>query len=115
MSRIELLSPVRSIVIKLGSQLLSGKSGRLDDTFLAGIAKQIATLRQRGLSVTVVSSGAIAAGLAELNLPSRPKDLAILQAVAAVGQRRLMDAWANAFEPFWPDRRSGIADPGGHR
>jgi len=36
----------------------------------------------------------------ELNLPARPKDLAQLQAVAAVGQRRLMDTWADAFEPF---------------
>jgi len=35
-----------------------------------------------------------------LNLPKRPTDLAKLQAVAAVGQRRLMDAWADAFEPF---------------
>jgi glutamate 5-kinase len=49
--------------------------------------------------VTVVSSGAIGAGLRELNLAKRPTDLAQLQAVAAVGQRRLMDAWAAAFAP----------------
>jgi glutamate 5-kinase len=54
-------------------------------------------LRERGIAVTIVSSGAIGAGLGELNLAARPKDLAMLQAVAAVGQRRLMDAWAGAF------------------
>jgi glutamate 5-kinase len=51
------------------------------------------------VSVTLVSSGAIGAGLRELNLPKRPTDLAKLQAVAAVGQRRLMDVWASAFAP----------------
>jgi glutamate 5-kinase len=51
------------------------------------------------VKVTIVSSGAIGAGLRVLNLPKRPTDLAKLQAVAAVGQRRLMDLWAAAFEP----------------
>jgi len=64
------------------------------------MAKQVAGLRERGIAVTIVSSGAIGAGLAELGLSSRPTDLARLQAVAAVGQRRLMDTWAAAFEPF---------------
>jgi glutamate 5-kinase len=50
--------------------------------------------------VTIVSSGAIGAGLRELNISRRPTDLAKLQAIAAVGQRRLMDIWADAFEPF---------------
>ena len=47
---------------------------------------------------------AIGAGVAELGLQKRPTDLARLQAVAAVGQRRLMDVWAEAFEPFWDPR-----------
>lgn len=91
------LSAVRSIVIKLGTQLLTDKTGRLDHPFLQNIAAQVTALRNRNIQVTIVSSGAIGAGLAELNLPARPKDLALLQAVAAVGQRRLMDAWAAAF------------------
>lgn len=86
--------------MKLGSQLLTGKDGRLDSAFLAQMAAQIAELRGRGLSVTLVSSGAIASGLGELNLDKRPTDLAKLQAVAAVGQRRLMDQWATAFLAF---------------
>jgi glutamate 5-kinase len=95
----DLLRSVTTIVVKLGSQLLSGIDGRLDSDLMASIALQIAALRERRLHVTIVSSGAIAAGLAELRLSRRPTDLAILQAVAAVGQRRLMDAWAAAFAP----------------
>ena len=94
------LSHVRSIVVKLGTQLLSDKDKRLDSTFLAEMARQVVALRQRGIQVTVVSSGAIGAGMRELNLPKRPTDLAQLQAVAAVGQRKLMDTWAIAFAPY---------------
>ena len=97
--RLQHLSAVRSIVVKLGTQLLSDSNGRLDTAFLADIAGQIAKLRSGGILITVVSSGAIGAGMAELNLPARPTDLAKLQAVAAVGQRRLMDSWAAAFSP----------------
>src|SRR4051812_29958333 len=94
------LGGAKHIVIKLGTQLLSDKEGRLDAPFLAAIAGQVAELRSRGTLVTIVSSGAIGAGLRELNLPKRPTDLGKLQAVAAVGQRRLMDVWGDAFEPF---------------
>jgi glutamate 5-kinase len=87
------------MVVKLGTQLLTDKTGRLDNDFLAGIARQISNLRSRGILVTIVSSGAVGAGVAELNLTKRPTDLAKLQAVAAVGQRRLMDTWAVAFSP----------------
>jgi glutamate 5-kinase len=95
------LASVKSVVIKLGTQLLSDSERRLDAGYLAGIARQVVTLRQeRGVLVTIVSSGAIAAGVRELNLARRPTDLAKLQAVAAVGQRKLMDAWAAAFAPW---------------
>jgi len=88
------------LVIKLGTQLLSMADGQLDAHYLAGIAKQVQVLRDHKIRVTIVSSGAIGAGIRELNLSSRPTDLARLQAVAAVGQRKLMDGWAAAFEPF---------------
>ena len=95
------LASVRSAVVKLGTQLLTdAKTGRLDAHYLGDVAREVAALRERQVRVTIVSSGAIGAGVAELGLPKRPTDLARLQAVAAVGQRRLMDAWADAFEPF---------------
>lgn len=93
------LAAVRTLVVKLGTQLLSDAEGRLDAAFIGRIAEQVAGLQRRGVKVTIVSSGAVGAGLRELNLPRRPTDLAKLQAVAAVGQRRLMDAWHDAFEP----------------
>jgi len=96
--RIEQLDGVRSAVVKLGTQLLSDSDGRLDHEFVGTIASQVAAMRQRGLRVTLVSSGAIGCGLRELKLDKRPTDLAVLQAVAAVGQRRLMDVWASAFQ-----------------
>jgi glutamate 5-kinase len=97
--RQQYLAAVRGVVVKLGTQLLTERDGTLDDAFLRNIAAQVAALKARGITVTIVSSGAIGAGLRELNLSARPKDLALLQAVAAVGQRRLMDAWAAAFAP----------------
>ena len=97
--RLKHLGSARSVVVKLGTQVLSDKEHRLDADFLKSIADQVAELRQRGIRVTIVSSGAIGAGLREMNIPKRPTDLSRLQAVAAVGQRRLMDLWASAFAP----------------
>jgi len=93
------LAAVSSIVVKLGTQLLSNKQTNLDESVLATMANQVAELRRKKITVTLVSSGAIASGLGELGLTKRPTDLAQLQAVAAVGQRRLMDHWATAFAP----------------
>ena len=93
------LANVRSIVVKLGTQVLSDSAKRLDAAYLKQIAQQVAELRGRKISVTLVSSGAIGAGMAQLGLTKRPTDLPQLQAVAAVGQRRLMDVWAEAFKP----------------
>ncbi len=93
------LQQVRSVVVKLGTQVLSDAARKLDVAFLYDIAVQVAELRRRGVAVTLVSSGAVGAGMSELKIAKRPTDLATLQAVAAVGQRRLMDAWAEAFKP----------------
>jgi glutamate 5-kinase len=100
MNRQSILNPVRTLVVKLGTQLLSDKQLKLDVDFVAAIAAQVMTLREKRIDVTIVSSGAIGAGLGILKLAKRPTDLAKLQAVAAVGQRRLMDVWAGAFEKF---------------
>jgi len=99
-NRRQYLTGVKSIVVKLGTQLLTDAQRRLDGAFLAEMAGQVAGLREKRLSVTIVSSGAIGAGLGELKLAKRPSDLAQLQAVAAVGQRKLMDAWGAAFERY---------------
>ena len=90
-ARAELLS-ARRVVVKIGSALLA----KSPEAF-AELAAQVAALRGRGLEVAVVSSGAIALGLAPLGLGSRPRDLPSLQAAAAAGQSRLMWRWGEAF------------------
>jgi glutamate 5-kinase len=69
--------------------------GRIGD-----IASQIATLKSRGKSVTLVSSGAVAAGSAKLNMDKRPEELRLIQATAAVGQGKLMRYYSEAFAGY---------------
>lgn len=93
-SRKETLAGAKRVVIKVGSALLIDSSINL----FTALAKEISALRQQGREVILVSSGAIGIARAALNLQERPKKLASLQALAALGQPRLMSAWSNAFE-----------------
>ena len=97
-TRKKYLSDVRSMVVKLGTQLLSDAQKRLDEAFLLAMAGQVLELRKRGIRVTIVSSGAVGSGMRALNLAKRPTDLGTLQAVAAIGQPLLMHVWGHAFE-----------------
>ena len=63
-----------------------------------GIAESLANLRRAGREVLLVSSGAVGLGVQRLELPSRPSELALVQACAAVGQSRLMSMYDDAFE-----------------
>jgi glutamate 5-kinase len=95
--RQEVIPHVKRIVVKLGTQLITCADGSIDLDFLSAIADQIQSLRVRGIEVTLVSSGAIGAGLAQMGYTARPTDIAELQAAAAVGQRGLMMAMHAAF------------------
>ena len=95
-SRSESLVSARRIVIKIGSALLTQSSNNLFES----IAAQISALQTQGYNVIVVSSGAIAVARKALGLQERPKKLATLQALAALGQPQLMSAWAKAFERY---------------
>ncbi len=97
-ARQTLLKNATRLVVKLGTQILTGPDKRIDTAYIRDIARQIGLLRAAGKQVTIVSSGAIAAGVAELNLKTRPKDVVDKQAVAAIGQRRLMTHMHDAFE-----------------
>jgi len=81
---------VRSVVVKLGTNVLADDRGLLEEAQIGRIVDQVVALEARGLRVTVVSSGAIAAGMGDLALARRPENLPQLQACAAVGQARLM-------------------------
>jgi glutamate 5-kinase len=88
----------RKAVVKLGTNLLTGGRDRLDLEIMAGLVSQIAGVREAGGQVVVVSSGAIAAGRHALGLTKRAeRSVATLQALAAVGQSRLMQAYEQLF------------------
>lgn len=89
-------SGVRRLVIKVGSAVLAPK-GELEAAAVESLAAQIATARDAGVQVILVSSGAVASGFRSLGLESPPKTIVLKQASAAVGQQRLMAAYASAF------------------
>lgn len=91
-------APPKRVVVKLGTSAITSPSGVPDPARIQRIADQLAELRQEGMGIVLVSSGAIAAGMAVLGMERRPTDMPTLQAVAAVGQRRLMDLWADALD-----------------
>lgn len=95
MSRI--LAPVDRIVVKVGTTSLTDARGVLDDAQVRSLAGEIAALRKQGTHPTLVSSGAIAAGIEPLGLKRRPTDIPTLQAAASVGQGILMHAYQRAF------------------
>ena len=88
------------VVVKVGSSSLTTAEGGLDPTRLDALVDALAARCAQGSQVVLVSSGAIAAGLAPLGLARRPKDLATQQAAASVGQLALAHAYANSFGRF---------------
>jgi glutamate 5-kinase len=97
MSKIPALSDFRRIVVKVGSSLLvDAAAGRVNETWLASLADDIARLHNKKRDILVVSSGAIALGRAVLKLPRGPLKLEDSQAAAAVGQIALARTWAEA-------------------
>ncbi len=96
--RQQILARTRRIVVKVGTNAITDERGRLDTRVVRALARQIAEQIHAGVSVTLVASGAIGAGLGELDLASRPKSLPKLQAVAAVGQGQLMRAFHDALK-----------------
>ena len=97
MNRAQITSAKR-IVIKIGSSSLTGEAGsQLNGAAIEKLADVVAVCKARGADVVIVSSGAIAAGLAPLGLTSRPKDLATAQAAASVGQGLLIAHYTQSF------------------
>lgn len=96
----EAIRAARSVVVKIGTTALTTKTGMFDAARLAGLTEAIEARMKAGSDVTIVSSGAIAAGLEPLGLTKRPTDLATKQAAASVGQVALVNAWSSAFGRF---------------
>jgi glutamate 5-kinase len=89
---------VRRIVVKLGTNVIMRADGKVALGLLCGLVEQIAALREQGVEVLVVSSGAVGLGAERLGLSERPTAVEQVQACAAVGQSRLMALYEDAFD-----------------
>ncbi len=87
----------RRVVVKVGSSSLTSTAGGLDGERLDALVDELAEVRHADREIVLVSSGAIAAGLAPMGLARRPRDLATQQAAASVGQGVLVHRYTEAF------------------
>ena len=91
----------KRVVVKIGSSSLNrGETGNLNFTKLEHLVREICDMRNRGMDVCLVSSGAIAVGRQTIGLNERPKDISTKQACAAVGQARLMMTYQRMFAEY---------------
>jgi glutamate 5-kinase len=88
------------IVAKIGASSLSGPSGSLDNGKVRALSEEVARLRKRGISTILVSSGAIRAGKAVMTMNAKNGEIGGLQALAAVGQVVLMEAYRDIMAEF---------------
>ena len=95
----DILRRVRRIVVKIGSQILSSSDG-IEESRLRGLARELAALHDQKKEIVIVSSGAVAAGMTRLGRKERPKNIPEKQALAAVGQIKLMALYERAFSKF---------------
>ena len=95
----KILHAARRLVIKIGSQILSSREG-VEEGRIRGLVRDLAALHGEGKDVVVVSSGAVAAGMTRLGLSQRPKTIPQKQALAAVGQIKLMALYERYFSRF---------------
>jgi glutamate 5-kinase len=86
------------VVLKIGSSSLNHSQGGLNDQAIAEVVDVIAGMKKAGIDCILVTSGAVAAGMGQLKLQARPRDLAAKQAVAAVGQGVLIEKYAQNFD-----------------
>ena len=87
----------RLIVVKVGTSGITTGDGRLDEEEMRRLAVQIAADCKQGTRIILVTSGAVAAGIAELGIPPKPNDLVFQQASAATGQSVLMAKYRELF------------------
>jgi glutamate 5-kinase len=94
-----ILRRARRVVVKIGSQILSSIEG-IEEGRLRALVRELAELHDRKKAIVVVSSGAVAAGMTRLGRKERPKSIPEKQALAAVGQIKLMALYERFFSKF---------------
>ncbi|CAH0541001.1 Glutamate 5-kinase [Vibrio marisflavi CECT 7928] len=90
----------KTIVVKLGTSVLTGGTLALDKAHMVDLVRQCAELKKLGHSVVIVSSGAMAAGREHLGYPALPNAMASKQLLAAVGQSQLIQVWESLFSIY---------------
>ena len=98
--RRDFLRKSRRIVVKVGSSVLVEKGVGLDLVTFSKLAKQISQLHNDARRIVLVTSGAIAAGLEQLEYEKRPDNMPLIQAAAAVGQPHLMKIYQDCFSSY---------------
>jgi len=98
--RQEVMCGADLVVVKVGTNVLAADDGTLDLEHVRHLSEQIAEIKRQGKRVVLVSSGAIGAGIGRLGLKTRPTDLPALQAAAAIGQCRLIEAYDSCLRPL---------------
>ncbi|MCA1796569.1 MAG: glutamate 5-kinase [Desulfuromonadaceae bacterium] len=94
--REHLLAPVKRVVIKIGSGVITTPDG-LNFAQVQRLSEAMCRLHKQGYEVIVVSSGSVAAGKGDLGISGRPQSIPLKQAAAAVGQSRLMRSYRSVF------------------
>ncbi|MBM4074552.1 MAG: glutamate 5-kinase, partial [Planctomycetes bacterium] len=97
--RKQIMSCARTIVVKVGTNVLSTDDDQLDASRIEMLAQEVHSICASGSKLVLVSSGAIGAGMGLLGLKERPRDLPHLQAAAATGQAHLIHIYDQAFRP----------------
>ncbi len=97
MTRKTIMNKVHRIVLKVGSQVLTANGRSLSQAVFDRLARELSAAKKKGYEMVIVSSGAIAAGMARLGLLEKPKTIPQKQAAAAIGQSALMWNYERAF------------------
>ncbi|MEO1614468.1 MAG: glutamate 5-kinase [Planctomycetota bacterium] len=96
MRRRQAIDGVESVVVKVGTRVLTDAKGKLDRNRVRALSAGLCAIADTGRQTIIVSSGAVGAGIGKLGLESRPTELGQLQAVAAIGQADLIQAYESA-------------------
>lgn len=98
--RKQILERVKRLVVKVGTSLLTTPDNYLNNQQIEKLVDQLSQLKEKGYEIILVSSGAIGSGMGRLKLTAKPRSIPLRQAIAAVGQCRLMEIYQQAFGKY---------------
>jgi len=99
-NRKEYLKGTHRVVIKVGTTSITKGGPGASSEFMDSVAKQVKELKDKGIEVLIVTSGAIGIGLSTMNAKARSREIPIRQAAASIGQSVLMQKWNDSFQKY---------------